>query len=96
MSVTIPRSTTLIAASPRYEVYNEEPHGFRVVRLSDSKEVTFYGDDQCERFRDHFDGDESDPDYDDDGNLRPGADHARDQDWAADQIGEWCEHEGEF
>ena len=34
-------------------------HGFRIVRLSDGAEATFYGDDSCERFRDHFHGDDN-------------------------------------
>lgn len=72
----------LIAEGSRFEIY-ENRHGFRLVRLSDGAEATFYGDDNCERFRDHFFGDEA-PDA-----PEENAD-------AADATGDWAEAEQEL
>jgi hypothetical protein len=47
----------LLGAGERFHLY-ENLHGFRLVRLSDETEVTWYGDDQCEWFLDIFNGDE--------------------------------------
>ena len=65
----------LIAAGSRYYVLENERHGFRIVRLSDGAEATFYGDDSCERFRDHFHGDET---LDDPAENAEAADDVRD------------------
>jgi hypothetical protein len=66
----------------RFVVF-ENSHGFRIVRLADGAETTFYGDDSCERFRDHFSGD-----------LNP--DDSSENRQEADDVGDWAEEEGEF
>jgi hypothetical protein len=73
----------LIAAGSRFYVLENERHGYRIVRLSDGAEATFYGDDSCERFRDHFHGDETTDDP---------AENAE----AADDVGDWAEEKNEF
>jgi hypothetical protein len=51
--------SVLIAMGEKHHVFSVEPNGFKIQRLADLAEVTFYGDDNCERFRDRFNGDES-------------------------------------
>lgn len=75
--------STLMGTGKRFALYDDEPHGYRIVRLSDRAVATFYGDDQCERFWDHFSGDDR-PDNIDDNNE------------PTDDVGEWAERENEF
>ncbi len=71
---------SLIAAGTRFYVFENPMCGFRIVRLADGAEATFHGDDSCERFRDHFYGDED-------------TDHPADNADAADDVGDWAENE---
>lgn len=70
---------TTIGKGEHFAIY-ENNHGFRITRLTDGAEVTFYGDDSCEEFRNQFEGDE----YADDP-----AENASE----ADEFGHWLERE---
>lgn len=80
MTATIAPSVTLIALHPEFHVFSVEPHGFKIVRQCDLVEATFYGDDQCEKFRNHFHGDEE-------------PDDPRENEAEAKDFGDWCERE---
>ena len=75
----------LIGKGKRFELYDSAA-GFTLIRLSDAKVATFHGDDSCERFRDHFHGDEF---ADDDESIAENAEFT-------DDVGEWAEDEGKF
>lgn len=74
----------LFAEGKRFRIFEEPARGYRIARLADGADATFHGDDSCERFRDHFTGDEFAPD--------DPSDYAEE----ADDFGDWCEANGEL
>jgi len=73
----------LIGSGQRYYVLENPRQGYRIVRLSDGADATFYGDDRCEEFRHHFHGDET-------------PDDPAENTEAADDVGDWADQENEF
>lgn len=76
----------VIGETDRFTLYASDLNGFRIVRKRDGASAIFAGDDQCERFRDHFHGEESPDDLTD-------LDSQRDD---TDSVGLWAARAGEF
>lgn len=72
----------LIATGTKFHIF-ENDHGFRIIRLEDGEQCTFYGDDNCEDFRNRFHGDEY-------------ADDPAENQTEADEFGAWCVRESEM
>ena len=79
---SMPKNETMLGEGERFHLF-ENKHGFRIVRLSDGKEVTYYGDDSCEELRDLFNGDEF-------------PDNPADNKQETDELGEKLEERNEF
>lgn len=76
----------VVGETDRFVLYASDLNGFRIVRKRDGASAIFAGDDQCERFRDHFSGDEC-PDE---------STNAQSQAEATDSVGTWAGLAGEF
>lgn len=76
----------VIGETDRFILYASDLNGFRIVRKRDGASAIFAGDDQCERFRDHFFGDEC-PDE---------VTNAESQAEETDSVGAWAGRAGEF
>ena len=75
---------SLFAEGQAFRIFEDGARGWRVVRLADGAQAIFHGDDSCERFRDHYTGDEF------------GEENPTDASAEADEFGAWCEREGEL
>ncbi len=81
----IDSSRTVIALSQSAVVFEVGNHGYSIRRIADLAEATFYGDDQVEKFRDAFPGDD-----------KPDSAVSDEQITAADEFLAWCESNGEL
>lgn len=76
----------VIGETDRFTLYASDLNGFRIVRKRDGASAIFAGDDQCERFRRHFFGDEFPDEFT----------NAESQGDDTDSVGTWAGRAGEF